>query len=336
MVRLNFNPVSPARPFRASTNQTHRPDRPPRQDLMLEDPFQDNSTEPTTVSSSILHSRHPPVASDTIASTSSASASLQRQRTNLSSKSAVSSASSQNHARKEPSRTTGTHGRSTSSMYGDHRENNDQNNKGSHKEGFQLRRLGDRGAGSTAQKSILASEPDEEELPWTLPLIFGEENPLRHLTQAHRDMALETLEIETMDRTQKLRASVSVLTSSLKFRTEAEIKRLPTEIRSMSVEEFWFKYNGSAKEYLNRQKENKIDPKALLSQSVPEAKRKRDTSGHDELWERTKRNKEEQDRALSRAGDQGSNRPSQPSSRYKPYPTPSSQAQTSSRNASGA
>lgn len=315
MVRLNFNPVSPARPFRASTNQTHRSDRPPRQDLLLDDPFQDNSTEPASVSSSLLLSRRLPVASDTIASTSSSTATLQRQRTNLSSKSTGSSASasSQGHTRKDSSRTAGAHDKSTNSIYRDTREGSGRNiNKSNSKEGFQLRRLGDGDAVSAAQQSVPASEPDEEELPWTLPLVFGEDNPLRHLTQAHRDMALETLEIESMfscqrsflgdfsqfqcslrdhlllmlvaysccfsvslamDRTQKLRASVSVLTSSLKFRTEAEIKRLPAEIRAMSVEEFWFKYNGSAKEYLNRQKESKIDPRAVLSQSVSEAKR---------------------------------------------------------------
>ncbi|KAG0057226.1 hypothetical protein BGZ83_000639 [Gryganskiella cystojenkinii] len=116
-------------------------------------------------------------------------------------------------------------------------------------------------------------EEFEEESPWTLPLVLGKDNPLKHLTQAQRDLALDTLEIETMDRVQKLRASLDVLTTSLKFRTEAEIKRLPAEVRAMSVEEFWFKYNGSAKEYLRRQKENKIDPNMMLVQGISDIKR---------------------------------------------------------------
>jgi hypothetical protein len=55
-----------------------------------------------------------------------------------------------------------------------------------------------------------------------------------------------------MDRTQTLRASVGVLTNSLRFRSEAELNRLPAAIRAMTVEEFWFSYDGSAKEYLER------------------------------------------------------------------------------------
>jgi hypothetical protein len=60
-----------------------------------------------------------------------------------------------------------------------------------------------------------------------------------------------------MDRIQKLRASIGVLTSSLKFRAEAEMNRLPAAIRTMTVEEFWFTYNGSAKEYLEQQAKSK-------------------------------------------------------------------------------
>ncbi|KAF9955086.1 hypothetical protein BGZ70_010353, partial [Mortierella alpina] len=56
---------------------------------------------------------------------------------------------------------------------------------------------------------------------------------------------------------QKLRASISVLTNSLKFRSEAEINRLPAAIRAMTVEEYWLTYNGNAKEYLERQAMNK-------------------------------------------------------------------------------
>ncbi|KAG0040450.1 hypothetical protein BGZ82_002534 [Podila clonocystis] len=79
------------------------------------------------------------------------------------------------------------------------------------------------------------------------------ENPLIHLTRSQREAAVENLEIETMDRIQKLRASIGVLAGSLRFRADLELNRLPTSIRSMTVEEFWFKYNGSAKEYLKLQ-----------------------------------------------------------------------------------
>jgi hypothetical protein len=60
-----------------------------------------------------------------------------------------------------------------------------------------------------------------------------------------------------MDRIQKLRASIGVLTNSLKFRAEAEVNRLPAAIRTMTVEEFWFTYNGNAKEYLEQQAKTK-------------------------------------------------------------------------------
>lgn len=60
-----------------------------------------------------------------------------------------------------------------------------------------------------------------------------------------------------MDRIQKLRASIGVLTNSLKFRAEAEVNRLPAAIRTMTVEDFWFTYNGSAKEYLEQQAKSK-------------------------------------------------------------------------------
>lgn len=59
--------------------------------------------------------------------------------------------------------------------------------------------------------------------------------------------------ILAMDRIQKLRASIGVLAGSLRFRADLELNRLPTSIRSMTVEEFWFKYNGNAKEYLKLQ-----------------------------------------------------------------------------------
>ena len=56
-----------------------------------------------------------------------------------------------------------------------------------------------------------------------------------------------------MDRIQTLRASLNAYTNSLRFRSEAELNRLPPAVRNMTVEEFWFTYNGSAKEYLERQ-----------------------------------------------------------------------------------
>lgn len=56
-----------------------------------------------------------------------------------------------------------------------------------------------------------------------------------------------------MDRIQQLRAHIGVLAGSLRFRADLELNRLPTSIRSMTVEEFWFKYNGDAKEYLKLQ-----------------------------------------------------------------------------------
>ncbi|KAI7822948.1 hypothetical protein BC939DRAFT_453087 [Gamsiella multidivaricata] len=80
-----------------------------------------------------------------------------------------------------------------------------------------------------------------------------QENPLTYLTQTQRAAALENLEIEMMDRAQTLRASVAVLINSLRFRSEAELNRLPAAVRTMTVEEFWFSYEGSAKEYLERQ-----------------------------------------------------------------------------------
>ncbi|KAF9344856.1 hypothetical protein BGX34_005276, partial [Mortierella sp. NVP85] len=80
-----------------------------------------------------------------------------------------------------------------------------------------------------------------------------QENPLVYLSEEQRKAAIENLDIETMDRIQTLRASLNVFTSSLRFRSEAELNRLPPAVRNMTVEEFWFTYNGSAKEYLERQ-----------------------------------------------------------------------------------
>ncbi|KAG0300759.1 hypothetical protein BGZ98_008920 [Dissophora globulifera] len=80
-----------------------------------------------------------------------------------------------------------------------------------------------------------------------------QENPLIFLTDVQREAAVENLDIEIMDRVQTMRASIGVLTNSIRFRCEAELNRLPAAIRAMTVEEFWFTYNGNAKEYLNRQ-----------------------------------------------------------------------------------
>ncbi|KAK3813344.1 MAG: hypothetical protein J3Q66DRAFT_45624 [Benniella sp.] len=80
-----------------------------------------------------------------------------------------------------------------------------------------------------------------------------QENPLVYLSEEQRKAAIENLDIETMDRIQTLRAALNAFTNSLRFRSEAELNRLPPAVRNMTVEEFWFTYNGSAKEYLERQ-----------------------------------------------------------------------------------
>ncbi|KAF9430000.1 hypothetical protein BGZ76_000999 [Entomortierella beljakovae] len=84
-----------------------------------------------------------------------------------------------------------------------------------------------------------------------------QENLLIYLTPGQREAAVENLEIETIDRIQKLRASIGVLANSLRFRSEAEFNRLPAAIRTMTVEEFWFTFNGNAKEYLEQQNAKK-------------------------------------------------------------------------------
>ncbi|KAF9146349.1 hypothetical protein BGX30_001363 [Mortierella sp. GBA39] len=124
-----------------------------------------------------------------------------------------------------------------------------------------------------------------------------QDNPLIHLTQNQREAAVENLEIETMDRIQKLRASIGVLTNSLKFRAEAEVNRLPAAIRTMTVEEFWFTYNGSAKEYLEQQAKSKsvANTAFLHALGMVDHKRKRETPGPtDDLWQQTKKNRDEQ------------------------------------------
>ncbi|KAG0240026.1 hypothetical protein B0O80DRAFT_470263 [Mortierella sp. GBAus27b] len=80
-----------------------------------------------------------------------------------------------------------------------------------------------------------------------------QDNPLIHLTPAQRRAAIDNLDIETADRVRNLRASIEVLKSSLRFRCEAELNRLPAAVRAMTVEEFLFKYDGSVEKYLERQ-----------------------------------------------------------------------------------
>ncbi|KAG0288061.1 hypothetical protein BGZ96_008096 [Linnemannia gamsii] len=99
-----------------------------------------------------------------------------------------------------------------------------------------------------------------------------------------------------MDRIQKLRASIGVLTNSLKFRAEAEVNRLPAAIRAMTVEEFWFTYNGSAKEYLEQQAKTKTvaNTAFLHALGMVDQKRKRETPGPtDDLWQQKRKNRDE-------------------------------------------
>ncbi|KAF9080809.1 hypothetical protein BGX23_001638 [Mortierella sp. AD031] len=158
------------------------------------------------------------------------------------------------------------------------------------------------------------------------------ENPLIHLTRNQREAAIENLEIETMDRIQKLRASIGVLTNSLKFRAEAEMNRLPAAIRAMTVEEFWFTYNGSAKDYLEQQAKSKTVANTAFLHAlgmVDHQKRKREATAPpaDDLWQQKKRNREEQheqhQRPTHSAGFNGSSstshRPLHQSTRHNPY-----------------
>ncbi|KAG0377636.1 hypothetical protein BGX24_005739 [Mortierella sp. AD032] len=161
-----------------------------------------------------------------------------------------------------------------------------------------------------------------------------EENLLIHLTPSQRDAAIENLEIETMDRIQKLRASIGVLTNSLKFRAEAEMNRLPAAIRAMTVEEFWFTYNGSAKDYLEQQAKTKAVANTAFLHALGKVdqKRKRETPGPaDDLWQQKKRNRDEQRQkqpqasgfnggSSSMSSNTSQHRPSHQSARHNPYP----------------
>ncbi|KAF9128270.1 hypothetical protein BGW39_005214 [Mortierella sp. 14UC] len=150
------------------------------------------------------------------------------------------------------------------------------------------------------------------------------ENPLIHLTPNQREAAIENLDIETMDRIQKLRASIGVLTNSLKFRAEAEMNRLPAAIRAMTVEEFWLTYNGSAKEYLEQQAKSKTvaNTAFLHALGMVDQKRKRETPGPaDDLWQQKKRNRDEQrQKQPQAAGYSGGSSSLSSSTRHNPYP----------------
>ncbi|KAF9319328.1 hypothetical protein BG003_009409 [Podila horticola] len=126
------------------------------------------------------------------------------------------------------------------------------------------------------------------------------ENPLVHLTRSQREAAVENLEIETMDRIQKLRASIGVLAGSLRFRADLELNRLPTSIRSMTVEEFWFKYNGNAKEYLKLQTRVKTEANTSFLHAIGmDHKRKREGSeSAKDQWEQSKRNTDDATRMV--------------------------------------
>ncbi|KAF9429819.1 hypothetical protein BGZ94_009347 [Podila epigama] len=122
------------------------------------------------------------------------------------------------------------------------------------------------------------------------------ENPLILLTKSQREAAVENLEIETLDRVQKLRASIKVLVDSLKFRGELELTRMPTSIRSMTVEEYWLKYNGSAREYLRQQTKVKTEANTafLHATGMNDQKRKREPSESSrEFWDHNKRNRDD-------------------------------------------
>ncbi|KAF9214344.1 hypothetical protein BGZ59_003908 [Podila verticillata] len=98
-----------------------------------------------------------------------------------------------------------------------------------------------------------------------------------------------------MDRIQQLRAHISVLAGSLRFRADLELNRLPTSIRSMTVEEFWFRYNGDAKEYLKLQARVKTEANTSFLHAIGiDHKRKREGSeSAKDQWEQSKRNKDD-------------------------------------------
>ncbi|KAG0255066.1 hypothetical protein BG011_005335 [Mortierella polycephala] len=66
----------------------------------------------------------------------------------------------------------------------------------------------------------------------------------------------------------------------------------------MTVEEYWFKYNGSAKEYLEKQARSKTVANTAFLHAIglADQKRKRGSSViSDDLWHQNKKNKEERE-----------------------------------------
>ncbi|KAF9205270.1 hypothetical protein BGZ49_004245 [Haplosporangium sp. Z 27] len=251
----------------------------------LPNPFQDTSSTPVA-----------PVASDTVPSSIST--------TNLSDRSRAPI-----QRRENSNSSLNDQSRSNSSTTQSHRENS-RFNSSQHQKDTLSRQQQD--PSFVRQDETAHDQGQEQE--------HEQENPLIYLTASQREAAVENLEIETMDRTQKLRASIGVLTNSLRFRSEAEFNRLPAAIRTMTVEEFWFTYNGSAKEYLEQQNAKKsiANTSFLHALGITDHKKTRETMGQsDELW-RSKQKSED-----------GIERTSQNAARYRPYPEQSQPHRTS-------
>ncbi|KAI1296192.1 hypothetical protein EDD11_007511 [Mortierella claussenii] len=263
----------------------------------LPNPFQDTSSSST--SSSIRPSA--PVASDTVATSASSSSlkpasrstlipSVLLHRQNSNSNNSTSSSNVQSSASRTLARlqseSTPHRGRTGDQQRRQDSDNHDHNHE---------------------QEQQHEQEQHEQE----------QENPLIHLTPSQREAAVENLEIETMDRMQKLRASIGVLTNSLRFRSDAEINRLPSAVRTMTVEEYWFTYNGSAKEYLAQQatKKSVADTSFLQALGMTDHKKKREGQP-EELWQHKSKDED------------GVERPGQHSARYRPYPNTSSSTLT--------
>ncbi|KAF9174659.1 hypothetical protein BGX21_001777 [Mortierella sp. AD011] len=266
----------------------------------LPNPFQDTSSTRFASRKNLSVPTTAPVASDTVPSSSFASASISSDR-----------------SRAPPLR----HGNSSSNLLlpNDKTKSNSSTSQQLYREGGhpsntqphqrqQHQQTKDRSLSRQQQDSNFAGEYGSDHEQGHDP---EQENPLIYLTASQREAAVENLEIETMDRTQKLRASIGVLANSLRFRSEAEFNRLPAAIRTMTVEEFWFTYNGSAKEYLEQQtaKKSVANTSFLRALGITDPKKKRETMGQsDESWRHKQKNED------------GVERTSQSSARYKPYP----------------
>ncbi|KAG0001448.1 hypothetical protein BGZ80_011489 [Entomortierella chlamydospora] len=270
----------------------------------LPNPFQDTSSTRFASKKNLSVPATAPEASDTIPSSSFASAS-------------ISTASSSDRSRAPPLR----HGNSSSNLLlpNDQTKSDSSTLQQLYREGSrpsntqlqqqqQQQQTNDRSLSRQQRDSNFAREHESDHEQGH---DLEQENPLIYLTASQREAAVENLEIETMDRTQKLRASIGVLTNSLRFRSEAEFNRLPAAIRTMTVEEFWFTYNGSAKEYLEQQtaKKSVANTSFLRALGITDPKKKRETMGQsEESWRHKQKNEE------------GVERTSQSSARYKPYP----------------